>query len=121
MAATEDALEHAIKCQDVTNSLPSIKKTIKLSCAASSPQYLVLGAHTGSLYFFDRYLFKFLQLVVFEDLQEPIAHIAFSPDEKWLAFATAPPHRNIYFTSVPIKGRRKKVRFMNSSYPLFQA
>jgi hypothetical protein len=106
--ASLDSLEQVIKHQDVTNSLISIKKTIRLSCTASSPQYLVLGANTGSLYFFERHSFRFLQLCIFEELQEPISIISFSADEKLLAFATAPPHRNIYITPIPLKGRRKK-------------
>lgn len=107
--SSADSLDQVIRCQEVTNSLISIKKTIRLSCTASSPQYLVLGANTGSLYFFERYSLRFLQLCIFEELQEPISFVSFSPDEKMLAFATAPPHRNIYITPVPIKGRRKKV------------
>ena len=107
--ASLDSLEQVVKHQDVTNSLISIKKTIRLSCTASSPQYLVLGANTGSLYFFERHSFRFLQLCIFEELQEPISIISFSADEKLLAFATAPPHRNIYITPIPLKGRRKKV------------
>jgi len=109
MASASGPLDEVVKSQDVSNALLSIKRTIRMSCTASSPQYLVLGAQTGSLYFFERNSFRFIQLCVFEDLQEPISAIAFSPDEKLLAFATAPPHRNIYITNVPIKTRRRKV------------
>lgn len=102
--------EDVLRSEDVSKALNSIKRTIRLSSAASSPHFLVLGANTGSLYFFDRPSLRFLQLAVFEDLQEPISHVSFSPDEKMLAFATAHPHRHIYITQVPIKARRRKVR-----------
>lgn len=112
MSSGHSPLDEVVRSQDLSNTLVSIKRTIRLCSTASSPQYLVLGAQTGSLYFFERQTFRFIQLCVFEDLQEPISAMCFSPDEKLLAFATAPPHRNIYITTVPIKTRRRKVRFL---------
>lgn len=98
--------------EEVASVFSTLKRTIRLSCLASSQHYLVLGAQTGSLYFFERFSFKFLQLIIFEDLNEPISLVSFAPDERLLAFATASPSRNIYLVSLPVRTRRKKVRSM---------
>lgn len=103
-----------MRSQEETKALQSIKKTIRLSCISTSANLVVLGAHTGSLYFFERSSMKFMQLVVFEEMQEGITQVAFSPDLLFLAFASGHPLRRIYITPLPIKARRRKVR-LNST------
>jgi len=52
-------------------------------------QYIVFGANTGSLYFFNRTGLRFLQLVSSPEVRAAITRICFSPDERFVALATA--------------------------------
>lgn len=51
-------------------------------------QYIVFGANTGSLYFFNRGALRFLQLISSPDIHSAVTHIRFSPDERFVGLST---------------------------------
>jgi hypothetical protein len=62
---------------------------VKYSCLDASSDYLVLGANTGSLYFFEVQTQRFVTLINAKELREPISHIKFNSSGTLLGIATS--------------------------------
>ncbi|XP_076621390.1 WD40 repeat domain-containing protein pink isoform X1 [Colletes latitarsis] len=59
---------------------------IKYTCFNTSPNYIILGSTSGSIYLFSRKPCSFLQLIPLSE--GAVSHVLISPDEKIIALAT---------------------------------
>lgn len=102
---------------NLSSSLTSNRSRIRYSCLDISENFLVLGANTGSLYFYERESLTFLQLLTF--VQDPIVQVRFSPNERFLAIATSKNY-NIIILEPNLRSKKDKERvswdFLNSNF-----
>jgi WD40 repeat protein len=85
------------------------RSRIRYSCLDASENFLVLGANTGSLYFYERDTLAFLQLLTL--IQEPIVQVKFSPNERFVAIATSKNY-NIVVIEPNLRSKKDKERIV---------
>jgi hypothetical protein len=94
----------------------SSRSRIRYSCIDVSENFLVLGANTGSLYFYERNTLTFLQLLTL--VQEPIVQVRFSPNERLLAVATSKNY-TILVIEPNLISKKEKERVIVSKLVIF--
>jgi hypothetical protein len=78
-----------------------------LSCSSS---YVVLGANTGSLYFYERESFRFLALISCKEIREPIAKLKFGPNSTILSLTTS--KNTLFILEINLTNRKEKERVL---------
>jgi hypothetical protein len=84
----------------------SRQSRIRYTCLDASEHYLVFGANTGSLYFYERETLNFVHLIT--TVQEPITQLKFSPNENYLAIATL-KNFDIIILEPKLQTRKEKI------------
>ncbi len=79
---------------------------VKYSAVDICTQYLVLGANTGTLYFYEKDTLRFLALISNKDIREPISKIKFSNLPNILAISTA--KGSIFLLELNLNNRKEK-------------
>ena len=83
---------------------------VKLSCLDCSSQYLVFGANTGSLYFYDRESLRLLSLISSKEIREPITLVKLSPLGNILAIATS--KLSVFILEHNVNNRKEKEKVL---------
>lgn len=86
----------------------SRQSRIRYTCLDASEHFLVFGANTGSLYFYERSTLNFVHLIT--TVQEPITQLKFCPNENYLAIATL-KNFDIIILEPKLQTRKEKVKF----------